>query len=84
MLKACAQLVQKLSVVGLVTGARLYTFIIRILRSAAWLVGKPRVVRVFVLYLSTLFYTLIFTKIHLLTTSYTHNPQPLLLLSKKI
>ena len=84
MLSACVKLVQNLSETGLFVGARLYTFIIRSARLVGNVLGKPRVVRAFIPYPSTLFYTPIFTRLHLLQTSYTHNPQPLLLLSKKI
>jgi hypothetical protein len=84
MLKACAQLVQKLSVRRLVRGARVYTFVVRLDRSTPQVVGKARVILLSASSLSTAFYTALFSKLHLLAHSYTHNPHPLLLLTKKI
>jgi hypothetical protein len=47
------------------------------------LVVEPRVIRQNVLYLTPTISTRIFTKLHLLINSYTHNPQSLLLEPKK-
>ena len=79
MLKGCAEDVHNLLKIGVVVGARLYTFIVRWFSSAYQLVGQLVVIPASPLFSSTWLYPAKKSLFHLLRLSFTHNPHPLLL-----
>jgi len=84
MLRACAQYVHNLFTLSLLSGARLYTILVRWGALLNTQVGQPPVVRNIVRFLSTSFHTPQTINSSLLISTYPSFPQGLLLLNQKI